>query len=408
MEIKVKDLGMVEEKSQQEVEKELLEKHEEKQEGAEKDSPEKPNIKEAKDLGKENKEEESSAPPKDIKVDLSKKEKKIPEAPPEVKEEKKEEVVEQPPLNEEDVLSFIENKYGKKINSINELVEEQEKSEELPEDVMAYFKYKKETGRNIEDFVNMTKDIADVPADALLARYYKQTEVGLDDSDIKDLMEDKFGYDKEVDEEREVKKRMRAKKRELAKAKKYFADMQETYKVPLESKGTVSEQDAEQLKAYKQYLNEAQSIQEENKRKSEWFLNQTDQVFNNEFKGFEFDINNKKITYSPGDAAELKKSQSDISVFINRFLDDKGLMKDATGYHKALALAMNPERFAEFFYEQGKAEGIDDVVKNSKNVNLDIRKSPQSINKSQGVKVVSLSQNHGRGLKIRSTNKNRS
>ncbi len=83
-------------------------------------------------------------------------------------------------------------------------------------------------------------------------------------------------------------------------------------------------------------------------------------------------------------------------------------MKDATGYHKALALAMNPERFAEFFYEQGKAEGIDDVVKNSKNVNLDIRKSPQNINKSQGVKVVSLSQNHGRGLKIRSTNKNRS
>ena len=206
MKIKVKDLGMVEEKSQQEVEKELLEKHEEQQEEVEKDSLEKPNIKEAKDLGKENKEEESSTPPKELKVDLRKEKKKEPETPPKVKEEKKEVVEEQPPLNEEDVLSFIENKYGKKINSVNELVEEQEKSEELPEDVMAYFKYKKETGRNIEDYVNMTKDISDIPADALLARYYKQTEIGLDDSDIKDLMDDKFGYDKEVDEENTMDK----------------------------------------------------------------------------------------------------------------------------------------------------------------------------------------------------------
>ena len=97
--------------------------------------------------------------------------------------------------------------------------------------------------------------------------------------------------------------------------------------------------------------------------------------------------------------------QSDVNNFVGKFLDDKGLIADAKGYHKALAVAMNPEKFAQFFYEQGVAKAVDDVTRKSKNINMDIRKSPQ-LSTKDGLKIRSVGdKSSGRGLKIRSINK---
>ena len=362
MEIKVKALDGVEQKSTAEVEEELLEKHE--------------------------KQFEDSAPTEETQV---------------IEEQQTEEVEQQEPqgITEEQVLSHIKERYNKEITSVDELFVEREAQEELPEDVAAYFKYKKETGRGISDYVKLQQDFDEVNPESLLRDYLKATETALDDDDIQSLM-DEYSYDADLDEESDIKKIKVAKKKAIAKAKNYFTEQQEMYKQPLESRQeAISESENEEYKAYKQYLNEAATQQEETKRKSEWFSQKTDEVFSNEFKGFEFKIGEDQITFNPGSAEEIKKAQLSPMNFVNKYLDDNGLMNDAAGYHKALAVAMNPEKFAQFFYEQGKANATEDVMRKTKNINMTTRNAPASTVKS-GAQVRSLSSDSGRGLKIRS------
>lgn len=367
MEIKVKALDEVESKSTQEVEKELLEKHESA--------------------------EDQQEVAEDVKVEQPEVETPVVEEPQQV---------DAPSLNEEDVLSYIKDRYQKEFTSVDDLFSQQQENEELPEDVSAYFRYKKETGRNIEDYVKLNKDYGSMDDTSLLHEYYSQTEEGLDSSDIQDLINDKFSFDEEIDDEKEVKKIQRAKKRELAKARKYLNELKETYKAPLESGGVaVSQADKEAYEAYKKYVSDAQSSQAEAQKKSEWFLQKTSEVFSDEFKGFEFNVNDRLLSFSPGDANELKSKQSNIMTFINKFMSEEGLLTDAKGYHRALSVAMNPDKFARYFYEQGQADAVEDVAKKSKNINMDVRQTPQSAPKS-GLKVTAMNPDSGRGLRIRS------
>ena len=181
--------------------------------------------------------------------------------------------------------------------------------------------------------------------------------------------------------------------------------MSDTYRVPLESSGSsVSNKDLEELKAYRDALKQSESAQEAARKKSEYFLKQTDKVFDSEFKGFEFNVGDKKISYAYGDALEMKAKQSDLNNFIAKYVGDDGLISDAKGWHTALSAAMDPQKFAQYFYEQGKADAIDDVSKKSKNINMNMRQTPQQISAS-GFKARQVSGSSGRGLKIRSNRK---
>lgn len=378
MEIKVKDLGLVEEKSTAQIEEQLLKEHEEKFD----DTPKKENVVE--------------------KVEVKEEKQTI--------ELEKEEVVENKTpsleLNDDNVLSYIKDRYNKDINSVDELFAEKEANEPLPEDVSAYLKYKKETGRNIQDFYNLQKDYDSMDDDSVLASYYSATEEGLDAIDIQDIIEDKFDFDEEIDDPKDVKKIKLAKKRELAKAKKFLNEQKDKYKVPLESSGDgLSADQKENLNAYKSYLDESKSIKEQNEKRYEYFLNKTNEVFNNEFKGFDFKVGENNFTYKPGTAEEIKNVQKDISTFINKYTDDTGLISDVKGYHKALSVAMNPEKFAQFFYEQGVSNAVDNVSRKSKNINMDMRQAPQSVSKN-GMKIRPVGKvDSGRGLRIRSIKK---
>jgi len=370
MEIKVKEVGVVEEKSVQQVEQELLEKHEEK-------------------LNEEVESEETT------EVVAQKETESV-----ETEVETQENTAQSSELNEESVLSFIKNKYGREINSLDELTAAKE-SEEMPEDVAAYYKYKKETGRGIDDYVRLNKDFNELNPDTLLREYLSATEEGLDSEDIDMLMDD-YTFDEELDDDADIKKIKIARKKTIAKAKKYFNEQKEKYRVPLESsRSSISESEAKDLEAYKQYIESSKTYEEELQRKRDWFFKKTDNVFGSEFKGFEFTLDDKKVTYSPGDATELKKAQSDPNNFIGKFLNEDGLIEDAVGYHKALSIAMNPDKFAKFFYEQGKAEATDDVMRKTKNINMSERKTPEVTSKG-GMQIKSLGNDSGRGLKIRS------
>ena len=310
-------------------------------------------------------------------------------------------------LNDADVLSYIKNRYDKDIDSVDQLFETKESNEDLPEDVSAYFKYKKETGRSIQDFVKLQQNYDEMDSDKLLSQYYSQTEEGLDSEDIKDLMEDKFGYDEDLDDEADIKKIERTKKRELVKAKKFLNEQKDKYNIPLESSGAgLSGEELENFNSYKSYVEESTTAKEAQKKRYDYFLDKTDEVFNDEFKGFEFSVGEKSFTFKPGDKDELKSKQSDVNNFVNKFMDkDSGLMNDAKGYHKAMSVAMNLDKFAEFFFNQGMTDAINNVSKKSKNINMDVRSTPQNFSKD-GLKIRAVGDSSsGKGLKIRSAKK---
>ena len=373
MEMQVREVTDVVEKSKQQIEQELLDKHEAQQK-LEFDDDKKEQVDSVEVSEPEIKSEESIV--EELKKD------------PELSE-----------LNEEQVLSFIEKRYGKQINSLEELTAEREESETLPEDVAAYFKYKKETGRSLEEYVKLQQDFSQMNPDSLLKEYLTITEEGLDPEDIESIMED-YEFDEELDDPADVKKTRLAKKKIIAKAKKFFREQQEVYKQPLESRESSASQN-EEFKAYKQYVNEAKTQKEESDRKSDWFAKKSDEVFSTEFKGFKFKVDESNLTFSPGNASELRKAQDTPMNFVNKFLDESGMLKDAEGYHRSLAIAMNPEKFAQFFYEQGQSNATEDVIRKTKNINMSERSAPE-VSTQGGMQVKSVSTPSSNGLKIRS------
>ena len=365
MEFTVREVTGSEPKSVQEFEKELLEKHEESQEGLTTPVIELENV-------------EPIEPIEPI----------VPN-------------VEEEDLSEEKVLSYLGKRYGREITSLEELAQQREETEEMDEEVKTYLKYKKETGRGFDDFKQLNKDYESLSAEERIRAYLKETNVGLDEDDIDVLMED-FSYDEDLDDDSDNKKvKLKIKKMD-AEAKSYLNQMKEKYRVPLESsvKSTPEVED-EDYKAYKQYMQQAKTEQEESERRRAWFEQKTDELFSGEFKGFEFNLDDKKFTFSPGDSSELKKLQANPLSFISKYVGEDGLMKDVAGYHRSLSIALNPEKFAKFFYEQGKAEGTDDITRKIKNIDMSERKSPEVINNSS-VQVKAVNPDAGRSLKIRS------
>ena len=355
MEIKVRALDSGEQKSKQEVEQELLAKHETEQAQAE---PQESNT-------------QQGGPKQEDKS-----------------------------LSDEDVLSYISERYGKKIESFDELTAERSQSEELPEDVKAYYEYKKQTGRTMEDFLRLNSSTDDLTEDQILFSYYKEVEPDLDDTDIDILISDRF--DTEDNNSKDSKRKQVDKKRELAKAKKHFESQREKYNAPLESRADAIS--SEEMEAYREYVNQAKTYEERTKRQTEFFNEKTKDIFNDDFKGFEINIGEASYTYSPGEASQIMNDQSSLNNFVSRYLDDDGMIKDARGYHKALAAAMNPEKFAKFFYEQGRSEAIENDARRAKNINMDVKQAPQFSNKG-GFNVRSVAQNRGNGLRIKSIKK---
>jgi len=306
----------------------------------------------------------------------------------------------QPELQEDDILYFIKSKYNKELTSIDQLFQEREEAPAIPEDVSAYLEYKNKTGRGFEDYVKLNRDFDAIDENQLLKEYFLSTEEALDSDDVGFMLEE-FNYDEELDEEIDIKKKRLAKKKAIAKAKNYFNEQKEIYNQPHESMSDgISEEEKKELEEYKQYISSAKNNEEELKKKREWFIKQTDDVFS-DFKGFDFNIGDTKVVFKPGSAEDLKRMNLDSTNFIKKFMGDDGLIKDAVGYHKALSIAMDPDRFAKHFYDQGASDATDGVTRKIKNIDMTERGSSQVVQKD-GVKIRAVSSDSGRGLKIKS------
>ena len=308
-------------------------------------------------------------------------------------------------LSEEEVLSFIGSKYGEEITSLDDFFAKRENPEALPEDVATYLKYKQETGRGFEDFVKLNRDLDSMDEDQLLFEYWKTEKPHLNNEDVDFELSEKFSYD-EDDSESVIRKRKIAKKEELAQAKKYFNNLKETYKTKVESTSDfIPANELDNFNAYKNSQKDQEEVLKAERTRSEYFIKQTNDLFTDNFEGFEFKVNDQVFKYKPTDSQKLKESQSNLNNFIGQHVDKKGYLKDAASYHKSLSLAMNPDSFARFFYEQGKSDAVGDITKESKNVNMSgVRNATQSVS-SGGFKVVSVSAPSSNGLRIKSNKK---
>ena len=215
----------------------------------------------------------------------------------------------------------------------------------------------------MEDYVRLNADYSNVNNNALLKEYYKSTKPHLDSEEIEFLLEDKFYYDEDLDEERDIRLKKLAFKEEVSKAKKYLDDTKAKYYAEIKSRPTINN---EQQKA-NDFFNRYNSEQVKAAKQHEDFKQQTTNLFNNEFKGFEFNLGEKKFRYNVQNPNQVAETQSNINSFVGKFLDSDGNVTDTKGYHKALYSAMNADKIASHFYEQGKADAVKEVITNSKN-----------------------------------------
>lgn len=270
-------------------------------------------------------------------------------------------------LDDARVLSYLKERYQKEYNSLDEVLTEKQVAE-LPEDVKKLMEF------GVDNYIKINKDWDKESPDNTLKEYYKQTKPHLDDEDIEYLLNEEYSFDEEYDDEKDIKKKKVALKEELFRAKEYLNGLKEQYKVELGSNKTeVSEDYKKAFDFYQEYTQSSKTELEIAQKQAEVFKSKTENLFSKDFKGFEFNLGDKTQVYKPKDANEIKKEQSDISNAISKHLSEDGTLKDAHQYHKALAMFRDPDGFAKFFYEQGKADATDNVIKDVKNIDMNVR-----------------------------------
>jgi hypothetical protein len=311
--------------------------------------------------------------------------------------------VREPEQVEESVLEeIIEEEVQEQTEQLTEdvaeaIAEQKETGVELPENIQKVVDFMNETGGSLEDYVKLNTDYSSLNETQLLREYYENTRPHLDKEEIDFLMEDNFSYDEELDEERDVRKKKIAYKEELAKAKNHLNGLKSKYYEEIKAGSKLN---PEQQKAV-EFFNRYNKQEEEATQQKTTFLNQTNQVFNKDFKGFEYQVGDKKYRFNVKNAGEVKTTQSDINNFVKKFLNDKNEMSDARGYHKSLFTAMNPDAVAKHFYEQGKADAMKDSMARTKNVNMDPRGVHENTTLQNGWKVRSVNGVDSSRLKVK-------
>ena len=238
---------------------------------------------------------------------------------------------------------------------------------ELPDNVEKLIAFMKETGGTIEDYTRLNADYSDVDEDTLLKEYYKNTKPHLSNDDLSFVMEENFSFDADLDEERDIRKKKLAKKEEIAKAKKHLEDVKVKYYDEIKLRPNVNQDQQDAMDFFNRYNKDQELATQQHER----FVNDTNTLFSDDFKGFDFEVGEKKFRYGVKDPSNVAENQSNINNFVGKFLDTEGNVKDTKGYHKAMYAAQNVDRIVKHFYEQGKTDGIKNVMQSSKNPTLD-------------------------------------
>jgi len=289
-------------------------------------------------------------------------------------EEVREENVEA--TNEEVAEQSVQQEVSNTVEAANEAIGQAAATgQALPENIQKLVDFVNDTGGSVEDYVRLNRNYEEMDNLTALDEYYRTTKPHLDAEERQFLMEENFKFDEELDEEREVRRKKIALKEQVAEAKAYLDGQKSKYYDEIKAGSNLTAEQQEAIQFFNQYNEETEAQEQLAKERSNYFINETNQVLNDNFKGFEYNVDGKKLNVKVPNPNEVARKQSDINNFINKFLNKDNTIKDIEGYHKALYAAMNPDVIARHFYEQGKADAIQNSVANAKNVNMDARQS---------------------------------
>jgi hypothetical protein len=293
---------------------------------------------------------------------------------------------------EEDKVEEVKNVQSKEVL---------ETKNDLPENIEKLISFMKETGGNIEDYVRLNRDYTNIDNESLLNEYYKSTKPHLNNEEIRFIMEDNFSYDEEVDEERDIRRKKLAYKEEIAKAKNFLEDTKEKYYDQIKLRPGVTQDQQKAMDFFNRYNKEQEAVDKQHQE----FVQTTKDYFTKDFKGFEFNLGEKKFRYGVSNTDEVVNEQSEITNFLKKFLDENGKIKDHVGYHKALYAARNADTIAQHFYEQGQADSVKDIVNKSKNIDTASRPKNNEDIFIGGLKVKAVSGVDSSKLKIKTRKK---
>jgi len=310
-----------------------------------------------------------------IKVDLSEnkqKEETVVEEITEVDvapEEKTE--VDVTPVLEEITDEEVEEKTEELTEEVEEAVAEAEATgDPLPENIQKVVEFMNETGGSLQDYVRLNTDYTSLDENQLLKEYYQNTKPHLSSDEIDFLMEDQFSYDEETDEDRDIKRKKLALKEQVANAKSHLDGLKSKYYEEIKAGSRLAPEQKKAVEFFNRYNKEQADVKKVEARQIDVFQKETGKVFNDGFKGFEYNVGEKRYRYNVKNAEEVKNTQGDISNFVKKFLNKNNEMSDAAGYHKSLFTAMNPDAIANHFYNQGKADALKESISKSKNVDM--------------------------------------
>jgi len=258
------------------------------------------------------------------------------------------------------------------VKEITQEVKEAKRDEKvlgkpLPENIDKLVSFMEETGGTVQDYVALNKDYSDYSPKDILREYYTKAKPHLDQEEISFLMEDNFEFDEDVDEPRDIRKKKLAFKEEVANAKQFLESSKSKYYDEIKLRPGVTQEQQEAISFYDQYKQQ----QETATRLHGDFRDRTKKLFSNEFKGFDFNVGDKKFRYGIKDPSKVGETQVDVQNFVSKYTNEEGSLTDPAGYHKAMYAAMNADKIAHHFYEQGKADGVKDIIQTSKNPSQD-------------------------------------
>ena len=294
-----------------------------------------------------------------------------------VAEETTEEVVEaEAPVIEEVIEEITDEKIEEVEEQIEEAVAEAEATgTPLPENIQKLVDFMEETGGDINDYARLNQDYSQMSNNQALEEYYKLTKPHLDAEERAFLMDENFSFDEDVDDERDIRKKKIALKEQVAEAKAYLDGQKSKYYEEIKAGSKLTSEQQKAVDFFNRYNKESEANESRIKNEQSTFLKKTESVFNDKFKGFEYNVGEKKYRVNVKEAGKVKDTQSDINNFVKKFLNEDGTMSDAKGYHKALYSAMNSDAIANHFYEQGKADALKNSVAKAKNVDMSPRQS---------------------------------
>ena len=324
--------------------------------------------------------------------------------------EKQEEVQPEAETQETPVLEEVtEEDVKEQVDNLEEeaqaaMLESQETGKALPENLQKVVDFMEDTGGTLEDYVRLNQDFSSYDDMTVLREYYKQTKSHLTSDEVEFLIDDSFSYDEEIDEERDIKKKKIALKEQVANAKSHLDGQKSKYYEELKAGSRLTTEQQKAVNFFNRYNKESEETNKIAEKQTNTFKLKTKEVFNDKFKGFEYNVGDKRYRFNVKNANEVKETQGDINNFVKKFLNKNNEMSDAKGYHKSLFTAMNPDAIANHFYEQGKADAMKDSVAKAKNVSMDPRQSFSNDNTS-GPKVRVLNDDTSPTFKFKIKNK---